>query len=56
MLTVGRVLSKGKMNHSYCTQILKFFSFNSVSGNEDKFDPKEEKLEIFWNGGQYLTD
>lgn len=26
------------------TEILRFFSFNSVSGKEDKFDPKRRKI------------
>lgn len=51
----GKVLSKGKMSPSYCTKILKFFTFNSASGDEDKFDPRE-KLEIFWNKGKCLAE
>lgn len=43
MPTVGRLLSQGEMSHSYCTEILKYFSFHSVSGQEDKFDPKRRK-------------
>lgn len=43
MSTVGRLLSQGEMSHSYCTKILKFFSFHSVSGQEGKFDPKRRK-------------
>ena len=43
MSTVGRLLSQGEMSHSYYTKILKFFSFHSVSGQEDKFDPKRRK-------------
>lgn len=43
MPTVGRLLSQGEMSHSYCTKILKYFSFHSVSGQEDKFDPKRRK-------------
>lgn len=43
IFAVGRVLSKGKMSHSYCTVTATFFSFNSVSGNKDKFDLKGRK-------------
>lgn len=39
------------MSHSYCTEILKFFSFNLASGNEGKFDPKSQKIRNIWEKG-----
>lgn len=44
MLMVGRVLRKGEMSHSHCTEILTCFSLNPVPGNKDKFDPKRRKI------------
>lgn len=55
MSTVGRLLPKEKMSHSYCTKILKVFFILLVSGQEDKFDPKRRKLDIFLGKGTMFS-
>lgn len=43
------------MSHSHCTKILKFFAFDSVSGNEDNFDPKERKIRNILEQGNMFS-
>lgn len=56
MLTGRRVLSKGEMSHSPDRDTQIFFHLILSLEKKTSLIRKEEKLKIFWKGGQCLAD